>query len=72
MNTAKFKSCFFYKKPLAAAFMPTQKARRGRHETNPKKGKKIQMKQENENISFDFYLHVVVMAMTEIQKLYKY
>ena len=52
--------------------MPTQKGRRGKHGTNPKKRKKIQMKQENENISFDFYLHVVVMVVTEIQKLYKY
>ena len=38
-----------------------------------RKDKKIQKKEENENISFNFYQKVLVLVATEMQiKLYKY
>ena len=55
-----------------AAFMSTQKRRRGKRGTK-ERGKVFQMKQENENISFNFYLQTLVLVITEKQiPLYKY
>ena len=41
-----FKNSFFYRTPLVAAF-------------NKERGKNFQMKEENENISFKFYLQLL-------------
>ena len=43
--------------------MSTQKRRRGNRGTR-KLGKIFQMKEENENISFNFYLHMFVLVKT--------
>ena len=49
-----------------AAFLPTRKGRRGKCRTK-ERGKNFQMKEENENISFNFYLQVLVLVKTEMQ-----
>ena len=54
MNVANFLRTAF----LVAAFMSTPKGRRG---------KIFQMKEEHENISFNFYQQVLVLVKTEIQ-----
>ena len=46
--------------------MSTQNGRRGKCGTM-KRGKTFQMKEENENISFNFYLQVLVLVKTEMQ-----
>ena len=49
-----------------AAFLSTRKGRRGKCGTK-KRGKIFQMKEQNENISFNFYLQVLVLVKTEMQ-----
>ena len=67
-----FKNSSFYRTPLVAAFMSTQKGRRWKCGTK-EWGKVFQMKQENETMSFNFYLQVLVLVITEIQiQLHKY
>ena len=61
-----FKNSFFYRTPPVTAFMSTRKGRRGKRRTK-KRGKNFQMKEENENISFNFYLQVLVLFKTEMQ-----
>ena len=46
------KNRFFYRTPPVAAFMSTQKGRRGKRGTN-EQGNNFQMKEEDENISFN-------------------
>ena len=49
-----------------AAFVSTRKAKIGKCGTK-KRGKIFQMKKENENNSFNFYLQVLVLVQTEMQ-----
>ena len=52
--------------------MSTQKGRRGKY-GKTERGKIFQMTGENENISFNFYLQVLVLITTKMQiELYKY
>ena len=46
--------------------MSTRKGRKGKRGTN-ERGKNVQMKKENENISFNFYLKVLVLVKTGMQ-----
>ena len=61
-----FKKSFFYRTPLVAAFISTRKGRTGKRGKRVK-GKIFQMKEENENISFTFYLQFLVLVITEMQ-----
>ena len=55
-----------------AAFMCTQNGKTGKRETK-ERGRTSQMKEENENISFKFYLQVLVLSITEMRiQLYNY
>ena len=63
-----FKNSFFYGTSLVAAFMSTRKGRKRKREIK-KRGKFFQMKGENENISFNFYMQVLVLVKTEMQIL---
>ena len=47
------------------AFISTRKGRRGKRGTK-ERGEIFQMKEENENISSNFYLQVLVPVKTEI------
>ena len=52
--------------------MSTRKGRIGKRRTK-ERGKVFQMKEENENISFNFYPQVLVLVRTEMQiQLRKY
>ena len=52
--------------------MSTRKGRREKRGTI-ERGKNFQRKEENENISFNFYLPVLVLVVTTMQiQLYKY
>ena len=52
--------------------MSTQKGRRGKHGTRSEE-KNFLMKEENENISFNFFLQVLELVKTEMQiQLCKY
>ena len=52
--------------------MSTRNGGRGKRGTK-EQGKNFQMKEENENISFNFYLQVLVLVKTEMQiQLCKY
>ena len=53
-----------------AAFMSTRKGRRRKCGTKERR-KIFQMKKENENISFNFYLQVLVLIKTEMQIIYQ-
>ena len=67
-----FKNSFFYRKPLVAGFLSTQKGR-GKKQRIEGWGKFFQMTEENENISYSFYLQVLVLVKTEMQiQLCKY
>ena len=67
-----FRNNFFYVTTPVAAFMFTRKGRRRKRWTK-ELGKNFQLKEENENISFNFYLQVLVLAKTEMQtQLCKY
>ena len=46
--------------------MSTQKGRRIKHETK-EQGKIVQMKEENQSISFNCYWQLLVLVMTEMQ-----
>ena len=59
-----FKNSFFYRTPQVAAFISTRKGRREKHGKGG--GKNFQMKEENENISFIFYLQLLVLGKTEM------
>ena len=60
-----FKNSFFYRATPVVAFISTRKGRRGKRGTK-ERGKIFQMKEENENISSNFYLQVLVPVKTEI------
>ena len=48
--------------------MTTRKERRGKRGTKTPRRKNFQIKEENENISsFNFYLQVLVLVITEMQ-----
>ena len=67
-----FKNSFFYRTPPIAAFMSTRKRRRGKRRKKAR-GKIFQMTEENENISSNFYLQILVLVKTEMQiQLCKY
>ena len=57
---------FFYRTHLVAAFMSSRKGGRGKRGTK-ERGKIFQMKEENENISLNFYQQVLVLVKTEMQ-----
>ena len=61
-----FKNNFFYRTPPVGAFMSTRKGRKGKRGTK-ERGKKFKMKEENENVSFNFYLQVLVLVIKEMQ-----
>ena len=61
-----FVNSFFCRTPLVAAFMSTQKGRRGKCGTKERE-KLFQMKEENENFSLNFYLQVLLLVKTEMQ-----
>ena len=57
---------------LVAAFMSSRKGRRAKRRKN-EQGKNVQMKEESENISFNFYLQVLVIVKIKMQiQLCKY
>ena len=59
-----FKSSFFYRTPPVAAFISNRK---GRREKRGKGGGTIfQMKEKNENVSFNFCVQVSVLVKTEM------
>ena len=55
----------FYGRPPVAIFMSTRKGRIGKRGTK-ELGKVFQMKDENENISFNFYSQVLVLVGTKM------
>ena len=50
-----------------AAFVSTRKEGRGKRGTKEQE-KFVQIKEENKSISFNFYLQVLVLVITEMQK----
>ena len=58
-----FTNSFFYRTPMVATFMSTPTGIRGKRSTK-EGGKIFQMKEENENISFNFYLQVLLLVKT--------
>ena len=71
-EVAGLKTPFFYGRPLVAIFMSTRKGRIGKR-GKKEPGKVFQMKDENENISFNFYSQVLVLVRTKMQiRLCKY
>ena len=66
------RTAFSNRTPPMAAFMCIQNGKTGKRETK-ERGKTSQMKEENENISFKFYLQVLVLSITEMRiQLYNY
>ena len=72
MNIANFQNSFFYRTLPVADFMSTRNGTRGKSGTM-ERGKIFQMKEENQNISYNFYLQVLVLVKIEMQiQLCKY
>ena len=61
-----FKNSFFYGITPVALFTSTRHGSRRKCGTKERE-KVFQMKEENENISFNFYLQVLVLVKTEMQ-----
>ena len=73
VNVANFfKKSIFYGKSPVTAYMSIRIGRRGRcGRKEPEKN--FRRKEENENISFNFYQQLLVLAISEMQiQLYKY
>ena len=67
-----FKSSFFYRTLPEAVFMSTRKRIRENRGTK-EQGKNFQMKEKNENISFNLYLQGLVLVKMKMQiQLCKY
>ena len=62
-----FKNNFFSRTPPVAAFVSARKRRRRRKRRTKEQGKIFQTTEENENLSFNFYLQVLVLVKTEMQ-----